>query len=324
MRTKKWSLLGAVLGLFFLVCYAFHNWFLYSNDAYVNTDFISIAPQITGPLAKVFVQNNQFVKAGQPLFEIDPTPFQLTVNQDQANLAQTKASRVATQVQLVNLKNQLIVADRTLQISGATLARYQKLLQQQIVSKQDYDNQDAAYQNAKAQQLELRTQVFAAQELLKVQAAKIDSDQSALDLAQYHLSLTQVSAPRDGYVNNLYIYPGLQVKTNEALFGLVSHQGLQVIANYKEAALSQVKPGQSVWVLLSSDPWHLYHGTVQSFGRAVARNASPNDPALPYISPTTDWIRYPYRFPITIDVKDTPADMPIAMGADVRTLIWVH
>ena len=324
IRNKKWSYLSAAFILILLLWFSFTHLMLYSNDAYVNTNFISISPQISGRLSAVYVKNNQQVKAGDPLFEIDPTPFQLILNQDQANLAQSMASRAATVVQLANLKQQWVVADRTVQLAQNTLSRYQALLKQQVVSKQNYDDQDTAYQNAKAQQLSLRTQVFAAMELLKVESARIQSDQSALDLAAYNLSLTKVSAPQDGYINNLYVYPGLEVSANQVLFGLVAHQDLQVIANYKEAALSEVRPGQHVWVLLSSHPWHIYHGTIVSFGRAVARDATPNNAALPYISPTTDWIRYPYRFPITIDVKNVDSDTPIAMGADARTIIWVH
>ena len=323
-RHRKWLYLNSVLVVILLLWFSFTHLWLYSNDAYVNADFISISPQITGRLSAVYVKNNQKVKAGDPLFAIDPTPFQLTLNQDQADLAQSQASRAATVVQLANLKQQLLVADRTVQLAQSTLSRYQALLKQQVVSKQNYDDQDTAYQNAKGQQLSLRTQVFAATELLKVESAKILSNQSALDLAAYNLSLTKVSAPQDGYINNLYVYPGLEVSANQSLFGLVAHQNLQVIANYKEGALSQVRPGQSVWVLLSSNPWHIYHGRIVSFGRAVARNATPNNAALPYISPTTDWIRYPYRFPITIEVKNVDSETPIAMGADARTLIWVH
>ena len=322
-RSKKWSYVSLAIAVILLIWYFFTSLALYSNDAYIYTNFISISPQITGRISAVYVQNNQEVKTGDPLFEIDPTPFQLTLNQDQANLAQSQASRVATTVQLANLKQQLVVADRTLQLALNTLNRYGALLQQKIVSKQNYDDEDTLYQNAKGQQLSLRTQVFAASELLKVETAKIQSDQSAVDLATYTLSLTKVSAPQEGYINNLYMYPGLEVSANQALFGLVAHRDLQVIANYKEAALSSVRPGQSVWVLLSSHPWHIYHGTIVSFGRAVARDAVPSNAALPYISPTTDWIRYPYRFPITIDVKGVNSDTPIAMGADARTLIWV-
>jgi multidrug efflux system membrane fusion protein len=320
---KKWSAISFALVVILLIWFILTNLLLYSNDAYVKTNFISIAPQITGRLSAVYVKNNQEVKMGDPLFEIDPTPFQLTLNQDLANLAQSQASRVATTVQITHLKQQLRVADHTLQLAQNTLNRYGKLLQQKIISKQNYDDQDTLYQNAKGQQLSLRTQVFAASESLKVESAKIQSDQSAVELASYNLSLTKITAPQDGYINNLYIYPGLEVSANQALFGLVAHRDLQVIANYKEATLSKVRPGQSVWVILSSNPWHIYHGTIVSFGRAVARDATPGNAALPYIAPTTDWIRYPYRFPITIDVKGVDSDTPIAMGADARTLIWV-
>jgi len=322
MSVKKFILVFIILILGIFIYLITENWVLYSSDAYINSSFIPMAPQIDGRLLHVFVTNNQKVEAGQLLFEIDPEPFQLSLNQDQANLEQSTAQLALTKIQLDNLNLQEAVAIHQWQLSQLTLTRYKNLLAQSATSEQEYDNQEMLEETAKANQINLAGQVLNTAASLKVLAEKIKSEQSAVDLANYDLSLTKVSAPQAGYINNLYIYPGLQVTQNQALFGLVSSQGLQVIANYEEFALSRVKPGQKVWIFLSSDPWHLHHGLVLNFGRAVARDATAPDAALPYVSPTTDWIRYPYRFPITIALTDVKADSPIAMGADARVIIW--
>ncbi len=322
MGLKKWIGIFIVLVLGVFIYLITENWVLYSSDSYINSSFIPMAPQIDGRLLHVFVTNNQKVEAGQVLFEIDPEPFQLALNQDQANLEQSTAQLALTKIQLDNLNLQEAVAMHQWQLSQLTLVRYKNLLSQNATSEQDYDNQEMLSETAKANQINLAGQVLNTTASLKVLAAKIKSDQAAVDLAKYDLNLTKVSAPQAGYINNLYIYPGLQVTQNQALFGLVSSQGLNIIANYEEFALSRVKPGQKVWIFLSSDPWHLHHGLVLNFGRAVARNATPPDAALPYVAPTTDWIRYPYRFPISIALTDVKADSPIAMGADARVIIW--
>ena len=322
--TKRWIYFG-IAAVLALCCYVFFTDIaLYSNDAFVYTNFISISSQVSGSLIKVYVKNNQKVNAGDPLFDIDPTPFQLALQQDQANLQHALALQEQTQVQLINLKKQLQVINQTLALAELKQKRYQKVLSQNAVSTQAYDNTQTAYQNTKTHQLELITQIDSAQTSLKVMAASVLSNQSVVNLANYRLGLTKITAPQSGYINNLYVYPGLQVTANQVLFGLVAHQGLQIIANYKEAVLSKVKPGQTVWVELSSNPWHIYKGVVKSFGRAVARNQTTSSAALPYIAPTTDWIRYPYRFPITIDIPDINPDIPIAMGSDAKTLIWLH
>ena len=322
--TKRWIYFG-IAAVLALCCYVFFTDIaLYSNDAFVYTNFISISSQVSGSLIKVYVKNNQKVNAGDPLFDIDPTPFQLALQQDQANLQHALALQEQTQVQLINLKKQLQVINQTLALAELKQKRYQKVLSQNAVSTQAYDNTQTAYQNTKTHQLELITQIDSAQTSLKVMAASVLSNQSVVNLANYRLGLTKITAPQSGYINNLYVYPGLQVTANQVLFGLVAHQGLQIIANYKEAVLSKVKPGQTVWVELSSNPWHIYKGVVKSFGRAVARNQTTASAALPYIPPTTDWIRYPYRFPVTIDVPNINPNIPIAMGSDAKTLIWLH
>ena len=93
-----------------------------------------------------------------------------------------------------------------------------------------------------------------------------------------------------------------------------------VEANYKECHCGKIKPGQKVWIQCDLYRSRIFEGRVVSIGTGVSRSDKPQG-ALPYISPTIDWIRLQYRFPVRIRFLDPPPDIQFRMGADVRTLI---
>ena len=82
-----------------------------------------------------------------------------------------------------------------------------------------------------------------------------------------------------------------------------------------------LRPGERAWVWLDSDPWRLHRAHIASIGQGISR-----DPAelklLPYVAPTTDWIRLQHRFPVTILLDEPPPEDELFMGADARTVIF--
>jgi multidrug efflux system membrane fusion protein len=157
---------------------------------------------------------------------------------------------------------------------------------------------------------------------VEVQQTVINSQEAELDLAEYYLSLTKVKAPVDGYVTNINCRPGDFVKPGEALFGLLDNNLWWVEANYKEYLLQRMKEGQKVWVLTDLYPLTIFEGEIQNFDRAISRT-DDNNTILPYISPTTDWIRLSRRFQVRIKFTKKTDDVKFYMGADARTLIFL-
>ena len=104
------------------------------------------------------------------------------------------------------------------------------------------------------------------------------------------------------------------------MFGIVETTEFWVEANYKECYVGKIEPGQKVWIQCDLYPYRIFDGQVVSIGTGVRRSDKPEQ-ALPYISPTIDWIRLQYRFPVRIKFVDPPPDIQFRMGADVRTLI---
>jgi multidrug efflux system membrane fusion protein len=150
--------------------------------------------------------------------------------------------------------------------------------------------------------------------------AAVETAKAEQAIAAYALSRTEIKAPVDGYVTNLTLRPGVYAKVSSPLIGMVDVNRFRVIANFKEYVAADLDPGKTVWIWLDSHPWRLFRGRVKSVGRGIARNDTPGR-LLPYVAPTTNWIRLLRRLPVTI-VFDPPVSQgDLYMGADARVLI---
>lgn len=319
---KKWMLIGAIVLVLVALYYTFTSIVLYSNDAYTHLEVIPISPAVTGTLDKVYVKNNQKVSKGTLLFAIKPTPFALALSKAKAQMAQTQQVIAATQAKIKRLDQELANADKQNKVWKDTLDRYNKLTSKGYIAAQVFSNKAISYDQFVQTRIKILQAITSTKHEIRVYSALLKEQKSIAALAAYHLSQTKIYAPESGYINNLYVYKGQQLQANQPLFGLVRDEDLQVIANYKEGATAKVQTGKTVWIWLSSNPWHILKGTVTGIGRAVSREAAQGNTAKPYISPTTDWIRYAYRFPITIKL-DHPTGTPMISGADATTLIFV-
>jgi multidrug efflux system membrane fusion protein len=147
--------------------------------------------------------------------------------------------------------------------------------------------------------------------------------EAEMGTAQWRLSRTQVISPTDGRINNLTIRVGDTATVNIPIIGILDAHAWRIISNYKQYYLRALNPGDRVWVWLDSDPWRVHRAHVESLSQGI--NRDPNAAMLlPYVAPTTDWIRLQRRFPVTIYLDEPPPDGELFMGADARTVIFPH
>jgi multidrug efflux system membrane fusion protein len=139
--------------------------------------------------------------------------------------------------------------------------------------------------------------------------------------AEWRLAKTKIFAPVDGTISNLNVQVGDTANADQPLIGIIAASAWRVVANYKQSYLPSIHPGTAAWVWLDAHPWHFYRGRIRSIGRGIDRQRVDSG-LLPYVAPTTDWIRLQHRFPVTIDLVDPPSDLTLYMGADARTVIF--
>ena len=292
-------------------------YFAYTDDAYVRSDLVAIAPEVSGIVKTIDVANNQAVAAGDLLATIDPRPFQLDVDLKQQEITRLEAAvAIKSQLQAGDAAS-IDAAAAALQLAQQQYDRARALAGEKIASQEQFDKADDQLRAAQ-DELRLRQNQSEIDDREIAEAkARVEVARAELALAQYSLSRTRLTASVSGFVNNLALRPGAYARTGEALIGIIDGSQWRVVADFKEDVAASVAVGQRVWVWLDSDPWHFRPGHVQGVGRGIARSEAPSQ-LLPYVAPSTDWIRLRRRLQVTILLDPPTPERGLFMGADAR------
>jgi membrane fusion protein, multidrug efflux system len=293
----------------------------YTDDAYVRSDLIALAPQVTGRIVIVAVTDNQVVHRGDLLVEIDPEPFQLAVNAIQAKLQQAGAIAQAGRASRAAAHDQLDSATAQFTDAQSMQRSIDAMAPSGAVSRDEVDAALATSRSSQAKVAAERATIDRAQSMLGARQAAIGQAQAELASAEWRLAKTKIFAPMDGTISNLNVQVGDTADADQPLIGIIAANDWRIVANYKQSYLPSIRPGTTAWIWLDAHPWHFYRGRIRSIGRGIDRHQVDSG-LLPYIAPTTDWIRLQHRFPVTIDLVDPPSNLTLYMGADARTVIF--
>jgi membrane fusion protein, multidrug efflux system len=292
----------------------------YTPDAYVRSDLVELAPQITGRIIAVHVTDNQNVVQGDLLASIDPVPFQLTVDQRRAELEETRAQVAADQHEITSAEDALAAATSAANYAHENQTRLATLANAQDVSRADLDQANDAMRRADAARNVAWEAIAVARSTAAVHQAAQGRAAAALATAEWQLARTSLISPTKGTVTTLTVRVGDTAQADVPLIGIVDAHAWRIIANFKEGYIRGFKPGDDAWVWLDSEPWHLHRAKVASIARGISRDPIPNR-LLSYVAPTTDWIRLQRRFPVTLTLVNPPTDLNLYMGADARVLV---
>ena len=292
----------------------------YTDDAYVLSDFVPIATEVDGIVQSVAVTDNQFVRTGDRLVQLDPEPQRLTLALKQNGVAAAVADLNERTAAAAVMVSQTDSAGAALQLAQQEYNRVKSLVADQANSQQDLDRATDQLRRAQDKLAEVRAQADVAKRQVDIANAAVETAKAEQAIAMYALSRTEIKAPVDGYVTNLTLRPGVYAKVSSPLIGIVDVNRFRVIANFKEYVAAGLDPGKTVWVWLDSHPWRLFRGRVKSVSRGIARNDTPGH-LLPYVAPTTNWIRLLRRLPVTIVFDPPVSQSDLYMGADARVLI---
>jgi membrane fusion protein, multidrug efflux system len=253
-----------------------------TDDAQLQAHLTLIASRIPGTIARVLVEDDQAVAAGDPLLLLDPRDAQARLRQAQADLIQARQEALALRsttgsstnlaaAALDQARGEGIAAEGELARAAADVRRLETLVQQGGVSRQELDRARAAYSQARGAILRGQASGRSAQASLdqvtvnrqKVAAAeaRILQAQAALVRARLDLSYDRVVAPSAGRIGDRQAEPGSQVQPGQPLMTLVS--GVPwVEAHFKETQLAALRPGQPAEVRVDAFPGRVFHGTV--------------------------------------------------------------
>ena len=309
------ALIGAAAALLALLGWGARWWLVgrfyqSTDDAYVGGDVTVISPRVSGYVARVLVEDNAYVHAGQPLVELDPADFRarLDAAQAAADAARATVVRLAAQHDLVRADIAQAQAQSQVNEAAARFAvreagRYARLAASQSGTQQDSQRAQTESEQAQARLRAAQAAVTAQQRTLAVVDAQlvevragVGQAEAALRSARLDAGYTTLYAPVDGYVGNRSAHPGTFVAAGMQLLSLVPAGGLWVDANFKEDQISRMRPGQAVTVAADVDSGLRITGHVQSLSPATGAVFS----VIPAQNATGNFTRIVQRVPVRI------------------------
>jgi membrane fusion protein, multidrug efflux system len=302
-----------------------------TDDAVSRANIIGIAPRISGPIIKINVTDNQFVKGGDLLFEIDPADFQLAVDRAASALAALDQQIEVGKSQDAQIRFQAAAAEAAVRQATAerdqaadTLRRLEPLLPKGFATPDQVDQartKVAALDAEVAQANQKLNQARVTLSSLATLQAQRPGAVAALHTAQLELSYTEVYAPFDGQVVGLNISEGAYAHAGMEVFAFLDSRKWYVLANFRERELQSIRPGMRAEVYLLSNPNQRFQGTVQGISPAVqSQEDNVEVKGLPFVKRDLNWVRIAQRFPVRIEIENPDPNI-FRMGTTAVTTI---
>jgi RND family efflux transporter MFP subunit len=254
----------------------------WTRDGQVRTQVIQITPRVNGMVTKIYIVDNQRVKTGDILFEIDPSQYRVKLNQAKAKLTRAKEAAKGTKIEFERVKN-IYSKDK-----GA-------------VSQKDLVRNETNYYKS---------------------LASIDSAKEQVNAAKLNLSYTKVFAKIDGYVSNINFQVGSQASANKPILALVDENSFWIFGFFREDNIPNVKIGDIAKVTLPAYPDAPLSGKVESIAWGIAHSdGNPGNNLLPSVKPVFQWIRLAQRIPVRIKLDKLPKNVKLRFGLTASVMI---
>ena len=316
-RRRRWrgvlALAGLIAGVVIGICYRVYvTPYESTNAAFIEGRMTVVAPQISGRVARLFVQDNQEVKRGEVLLEIAPEDYQAQLDESLANeaVANSRLEQAKAQIVLDQAKANLELASIRFALAEAIrakseLQRYLEL-ESGTVPPSEMDSAEARSRSAMAKlgiaidrALIADAQTKLSQTSLETARAEVLRCDAAVAKARSNLSYTDVVAPSDGRVMKCCVEHGTYLQPGQAAMAVVPDDRW-VLAYFKKTQMAHLRPGQAVEIKLKAGPARSLKGHVDSIQNGT-EHATGKDSGLVQ------------RVPVKI-VFDQPPDSALALG----------
>ena len=340
LRDRPLLLIGAAIAIILVAVGGLLWWlnarnFESTDDAFIDTHIVRLAPQIAGRVTQVLVNDNELVAAGQPVATIDSADVETRLAQARAQQAQAQSQvdSARAQIQVSQASYQQARADlaasEALADNAATdMARYRRLqaISPQSVAQQQLDQatttarQTAAQRDAAAKAVETKAaQITASRAQVAAGEDQVRAAKAQVDEAGVNFGYTRLVAPVAGHVAQKTIAIGAYVQPGTQLLAIVPLE-IWVTANFKETQLALMRRGQAVTVKVDACPSGKVRGHVDS----IQRGAGQAFGLLPAENATGNYVKVVQRVPVKIVLDNPPPDCPLGPGLSVSPTVRVR
>ncbi|ORM65602.1 HlyD family secretion protein [Pantoea rwandensis] len=311
-----------------------------TDDAFTESNAVTIAPKAAGYVVKLLVNDNQRVKKGDLLVEIDPrdntaqrAQAQAQLGLAKAQLHQAQAQLALSRVQYPAQRDQAIAEQAKAQanlLNAQADYRRQRGVDPRATSQRNIDTAAAQLRSAEAQLQSAKAQVEVASQVqlqirqqetnVEARQQQVEQAQAQLNTADLNLSYTEVRAPYDGFVTKRNVHIGSLVQAGTALFSLVSPD-IWITANFKETQLARMNPGDKVDITIDAWPDMKLEGHVDSIQMGSGSRFS----TFPAENATGNYVKIVQRVPVKIVIdKGLDPNHPLPLGLSVEPKVTVE
>ncbi len=302
-----------------------------TDNAYVQADYTTVAPKISGYVTEVLVQDNEKVKAGQILARIDDRDFRVALDRANADVEAAQAAlrnidaQTAQQRSVIDQnKADLASAQASLGYAQADNRRYSDLVKTGYGTVQRAQQAETTLKERGAELAHYRASLLVAERKIDVLASDRARAEAARNrsLANRHqaeldLSYTTIAAPVDGTVGARALRVGQFVQAGTPLMAVVLLHAVYVVANYKETQLTRVRPGQPAEIEIDTFPGVTLKGHVDSLSPASGLEFA----LLPPDNATGNFTKIVQRIPVKIVLDDSELTGLLRPGMSVEPTI---
>lgn len=297
LHTKRyWVMLAVIIAVLVGGYFVFDAMkYQSTDDAYVETTTVSVSPRVAGQIAKVEIEDNQPIKAGDVVAYIDDEDYKIKV-------AQATAAYEKALLYQQNAHANLNAANSEIELAQKDVERYQNLYKAGAVSKQTLDKAITHLETVSARQTTAEQAIFSKDpsKAAKVADAELNVLKAQMEAAKLAHKYTKIVAPIDGTISNKKVEVGMMVQPGTPLCVIVPNE-VWVVANFKETQLEHMKKGQEVDIKIDTYGNKIFKGEVDSIQRSSGAKAS----LFPPENAVGSFVKIVQRIPVKIKFTET-------------------
>ncbi|BES72864.1 HlyD family secretion protein [Marinobacter nanhaiticus D15-8W] len=301
----------------------FSGRYIATENAYIHAPLVNIAPDVSGRIDQVLVEENQPVSRGELLLQIDPSPYRIAVERAEAQLNQAANSIRTLKASYATRQEELALAEENVSYSQREFARQQTLAKRNLTSQSELEKYRHDLATARRQRdttdrdlKRIAASLGGKVDLPLEQHPDYQAAQASMASARLDLEHTRIRAPFAGIASKTPD-PGTYASAGSPVMNLVGNRDLWIEANFKETELTRMHPGQAVTVEVDTYPDREFAGHVESIAQATGSEFS----VLPAQNASGNWVKVVQRIPVRIRLDEPSSEAALRAGMSTEVTV---
>ncbi|OBQ51465.1 HlyD family secretion protein [Halodesulfovibrio spirochaetisodalis] len=320
---NKWTVTTAVVSGFFVVGSIFLTmayFHPYTPEGRIYFQTTPIVPQVRGKVLRVQALDNEQLKKGDILFEIDSTPYKASYDNAKAKVAEAKTQLAQVQKNIISAKADLKKFDAANQLAAVTEKRLRSLWEKRVISKQEYDQANANAIEAEEQLTKAKANLQKSLDAFETQQAVIQEAEADVDTAAFNLESTVVRAPANGSVTQVRLRAGMMAVPLplKPVMTFITADASYIIGEFKQNPLQNIKIGNLAEVIFPALPGRAFRGRVTKIMNALGEGQ---------LEPSGTLMRFEGddkagRVPVFITLDEDMSKYNLPLGSNVAVAVY--